>query len=49
MTLTSNAKFDEKLIFCFKNHKNLVNFDQSIRKCQDIYFEWFLLSKVYHV
>ena len=27
MTLKSDAKFEEKLIFCFKNHKNLVDFD----------------------
>ena len=27
MTLKSDAKFEEKLIFCFKNDKNLVDFD----------------------
>ena len=27
MTLKSEAKFEEKLICCFKNSKNLVNFD----------------------
>ena len=27
----SGAKFEEKLIFCFKNDKNLVNFDPSIK------------------
>ena len=26
------AKFEEKLICCFKNDKNLVNFDPSTRK-----------------
>ena len=26
------AKFEEKLIFCFKNDKNLVNFDLSTKK-----------------
>ena len=26
------AKFDEKLIFCFKNDKKLVNFDPSAKK-----------------
>ena len=31
MTLKSNAKFEEKLIFCFKNDKNLVNLDPSTR------------------
>ena len=29
MTLKSDAKFEEKPIFCFKNDKNLVNFDLS--------------------
>ena len=28
----SGAKFEEKLIFCFKNDKNLVNFDLSTKK-----------------
>ena len=28
----SGAKFEEKLIFCFKNVKNLVNFVLSIKK-----------------
>ena len=32
MTLKSDAKFEEKLICCFKNDKNLVNFDPSPRK-----------------
>ena len=29
MTLKSDAKFEEKPICCFKNDKNLVNFDPS--------------------
>ena len=29
MTLKSDAKFEEKLIYCFKNDKNLVSFDLS--------------------
>ena len=29
MILKSDAKFEEKLIFCFKNGKNLVNIDPS--------------------
>ena len=29
MTLKTDAKFEEKLIYCFKNDKNLVKFDQS--------------------
>ena len=32
MHTMSGAKFKEKLIFCFKNDKNLVNFDLSTKK-----------------
>ena len=32
MILKSGAKFEEKLIFCFKNAKNLVNFDSNTKK-----------------
>ena len=32
MVPKSDAKFEEKLIFCFKNDKNLVNFDPSTKK-----------------
>ena len=32
MTLKSDAKFKEKLIYCFKNDKNLVNFNPSTQK-----------------
>ena len=32
MTLKSDVKFEEKLICCFKNDKNLVNFDRSTQK-----------------
>ena len=28
----SDKKFEEKLIFCLKNDKNLVNFDPSTKK-----------------
>ena len=28
----SGAKFEEKLFFCFKNNRNLVNFDPSTKK-----------------
>ena len=34
MTLKSDAKFEENLIFCFKNDKNFVNFDPSTQKSQ---------------
>ena len=49
MILNSDAKFKEKLISCFKNDKNLVNFDLSTRNSPNFYFDWFLLSKVYNV
>ena len=32
MTLKSDTKFEEKLTCCFKNDKNLVNFDPSTQK-----------------
>ena len=34
MTLKIDAKFEEKLICCFKNNKNLVKFDPSTQKSQ---------------
>ena len=49
MTLKVDAKFEEKLICCFKNDKNLVNFDPSTRKSQNFPFNGLLLSKVYIV
>ena len=39
MTLKSDAKFEEKLICCFKNDTNLVNFDLSTRNSQNVYFD----------
>ena len=39
MILKSGAKFEEKLIFCFKNAKNLIN----------LQFDWSFLSKVHNV
>ena len=45
----SGAKFEGKLLFCFKNDKNLANFDQNTRKCQNWYFHGILLSKVENV
>ena len=32
MILKSDAKFEKKLICCFKNDKNLVNFDPTTQK-----------------
>ena len=34
MSLKGNAKFVEKLICCFKNHKNVVDFDPRNQKSQ---------------
>ena len=45
MTRKINAKFQEKFICCFKNDKNLVNFDLSTRNSQNFHFDWFLYSK----
>ena len=36
MTLKNDARFDEKPICCFKNDKNLVNFDPSTQKSKKI-------------
>ena len=49
MTLKIDAKFEEKLICCFKNDRNLVNFDLSTRSLKNLHFHWFLLCKVFHV
>ena len=38
MTLKSDAKFEEKLICCFKNDQNWVNFDLSTRNSQNFHF-----------
>ena len=46
MILKIDAKFEE---CCFKNDKNLVNFDPSTRKSQNLHFHWFLLCKVFNV
>ena len=43
-----DAKFEEKLIFCFKNDKHLVNCDLSTGNSQNFYFDWFLICKVYN-
>ena len=49
MTLKSDANFEETLICCFKNNKNLVNFDLTTQNSQYFYFYWFLLYKVYNI
>ena len=43
MTLKIDAKFEEKLICCFKTDKNLVNFDPSNQKSQKFAL-WHVLS-----
>ena len=49
MALKRDAQFEEKPICCFKNNKNLVNFDLSTWNSQYFYFDWSLLWKVYNV
>ena len=46
MITKSVAKFEEKLIFCFKNDKNLVNFDLSTKNSKKFAL-WSLLCKVF--
>ena len=41
MITKSGAKFEWKLFFCFKNDKNLVNFDQNLD--QNLHVDWSLL------
>ena len=38
MSLKHDAKFEEKLVCCFKNDKNLVNFDPTTQKPQKFAF-----------
>ena len=47
MTLKSDAKFEEKLTYWLENDmRNLTNFHQSTRKCQNWNFDGILLPKV---
>ena len=49
MTLKSDAKFEEKLALGSKNDmRNLVNFNVSSGKSENLYFDVLLLSKVYY-
>ena len=49
MTLKSDAKFEEKLTVGSKNDKrNLVNFDASSGKSENLHFDVLLLSKIYY-
>ena len=50
MTLKSDPDFEEKLTFCLKNDmRNLVNFNTSSGKSENLHFDGLLLSKVYNV
>ena len=49
MTLNGDVKFTVKLICCFKNDKNLENFDRALKSLKNLHFDWFLLCKVYNV
>ena len=50
MTLKSDAKFEEKLTCGFENYmRNLANFHQSTRKCQNWDFDGILLFKVENI
>ena len=50
MTLKSDAKFEEKLTLGSKNEmRNLMNFNVSSRKSENLYFDVLLLSIAYKV
>ena len=50
MTLKNDRKFTRKLTRGLKNDiRNLVNFQESSRKSEYLYFERFLLYKAYKV
>ena len=43
MTLKIDTKFEEKLISCLKNDKDLVEFEPSTRKSPKLHFHLLLL------
>ena len=50
MTLKSDAKFEEKLTLGSKNDmRNLVNFNASCHKSENLHFDGLVLSKAYKV
>ena len=50
MTLKSDEKFEEKLTLGCKNDmRNLVNFNASSGKSENLYFYVLLLLKIYYV
>ena len=48
MTLKSDVKFEEKPLCCFKNVKNLVNFDRALKILKNLHFDWSLSCKLYN-
>ena len=50
MTLKSDPNFEEKLTFCLTNDmNNLVNFNWSSGKSENVHFDGIFLSKVCNV
>ena len=50
MTLNSDPKFKEIITFCLKNDMtNLVNFNVSSEKSENLHFGWTFLLKVCNV
>ena len=50
MTLKSDLNFEEKLTFYLKNDmRNLMNFNSSSGKSENLYFDGIFLSKVCNV
>ena len=49
MTLESDVKFEKNLTCLENGMRNLANFDQSTRKCQNWNFDGILLPKVENV
>ena len=50
MTLRKDLNFEEKQTFCLKNDmKNLVNFNSSSRKSENLHFNGLLLKKICNV
>ena len=46
MTLKSDSNFEEKLTFCLKNDmRNLMSFNSSSGKSENLHFEGIFLSK----
>ena len=46
MTLKSDSNFEEKLTFCLENDRNLMSFNSSSGKSENLHFEGIFLSKV---